>query len=949
MSGAQHGERGGPMRAAAAAANNPTAKARTVTSRDSSDSSHLDSYLIDSPHFDLARRPVASARGSSLDKHDRTNNYQRPPQHPSPPQDAAQDVNLDPSPAQTTAREELLRESAFPAWKDAAGAAADLESPDEMSKKDPLATQIWKLYSKTKNQLPNQERMENLTWRMMAMSLRRKERLQRQQNPPTSAPSGIAQLRSSLDAGTSPSSQPELMSLDDLIATPAGISPSPPPGERTTTSMNAITSAIPIKAKQQKLPPPPPEHVPASAPVPPPHRQRGGEFGYVQRHVRKTSIDERRNRKRPANFSPQVPAVGSIMIPNDPDPEAEAGLNGYSLDNSNAPPFPNSTMNPQMPYTFDSLHMDNDPIITSAGPFQQNFNFSPGQSPLVTHGPFSSVYNNASMGSSLNSTDYYSPPGSAYPSTVSTPQPLNDNERMFFDHHSMDMRMQGHMPSYEPNRPSNLSNAMPPQYMYHQPTHETLFNPVSSAGPNPSFSSPGFGMHHQHHPQQQQHVNPSHVLGPDYSSGPPSGSHIARSDNVFSFGADSDNEDDDAATFGERPMIMQQDFSPMDDNTLDLHSGLSWDHSLSGQFNTMAARFPGGPPRKQVTIGGTETVTSPQDWGHSGHLARSHGSAASVTDMRNRGQDARKQKIPRTASTPNAPHLAHQSMHQNAQSSPNSPPASGFSSAAPSRPNSPGGTKSGEQNGLPTTCTNCYTQTTPLWRRNPDGQPLCNACGLFLKLHGVVRPLSLKTDIIKKRNRGSGNTVPVGSSSTRSKKAASRKNSIQQAPATPTSAKTGSINDSESPPSLQGSATGASPAGSGSAGYTGTNSTGSSNKGGVVPIAAAPPKSNLPPTSSGGTMASSTRPVAVAPKRQRRHSKDAGAQEAEMGDADDTNGRGSRRGAPVGPSSLSALNTQQTPSLMNGMTTLSAGTNSGGTGSANSKSTQEWEWLTMSL
>jgi GATA-binding protein len=53
-----------------------------------------------------------------------------------------------------------------------------------------------------------------------------------------------------------------------------------------------------------------------------------------------------------------------------------------------------------------------------------------------------------------------------------------------------------------------------------------------------------------------------------------------------------------------------------------------------------------------------------------------------------------------------------------------------------------------------TRCTNCNTQTTPLWRRNPEGQPLCNACGLFLKLHGVVRPLSLKTDVIKKRQRG---------------------------------------------------------------------------------------------------------------------------------------------------------------------------------------------------
>ncbi|KAI8149316.1 hypothetical protein BJV82DRAFT_479828, partial [Fennellomyces sp. T-0311] len=50
-------------------------------------------------------------------------------------------------------------------------------------------------------------------------------------------------------------------------------------------------------------------------------------------------------------------------------------------------------------------------------------------------------------------------------------------------------------------------------------------------------------------------------------------------------------------------------------------------------------------------------------------------------------------------------------------------------------------------------CTNCETTNTPLWRRNDRGEPLCNACGLFLKLHGMVRPLSLKTDVIKKRNR----------------------------------------------------------------------------------------------------------------------------------------------------------------------------------------------------
>lgn len=60
-------------------------------------------------------------------------------------------------------------------------------------------------------------------------------------------------------------------------------------------------------------------------------------------------------------------------------------------------------------------------------------------------------------------------------------------------------------------------------------------------------------------------------------------------------------------------------------------------------------------------------------------------------------------------------------------------------------------------NGPKTQCSNCHTTTTPLWRRDPQGHPLCNACGLFLKLHGAVRPLSLKTDVIKKRNRGNGN------------------------------------------------------------------------------------------------------------------------------------------------------------------------------------------------
>lgn len=86
-------------------------------------------------------------------------------------------AKLDLSGASDSTRKDLLREAFFPDWKDDAS-RGDLDHPDEMQKRDPLGTQIWKLYSKTKTQLPNQERMENLTWRMMAMNLKRKEREQ---------------------------------------------------------------------------------------------------------------------------------------------------------------------------------------------------------------------------------------------------------------------------------------------------------------------------------------------------------------------------------------------------------------------------------------------------------------------------------------------------------------------------------------------------------------------------------------------------------------------------------------------------------------------------------------------------------------------------------------------------------------------------------------------------
>ena len=98
-------------------------------------------------------------------------------QFPSNPHSNNSDI-LDLPDLDDLARNELLRGDVFPEWRDDSGGDVGLESPEELQKKDPLGAQIWKLYARTKTRLPNQERMENLTWRMMAMNLRRREQMQ---------------------------------------------------------------------------------------------------------------------------------------------------------------------------------------------------------------------------------------------------------------------------------------------------------------------------------------------------------------------------------------------------------------------------------------------------------------------------------------------------------------------------------------------------------------------------------------------------------------------------------------------------------------------------------------------------------------------------------------------------------------------------------------------------
>lgn len=116
--------------------------------------------------------------------------------------------------------------------------------------------------------------------------------------PVRSAPSGIAQLRKSEGELAHAAAAPgEAMNLDDFIlpssvGSPAGLLDEPP--NEMGPPSHATAPAIPIRKANQSSHDQNHALAHASAPPVPPIVTREHEFGYVQRHVRKTSIDERR-------------------------------------------------------------------------------------------------------------------------------------------------------------------------------------------------------------------------------------------------------------------------------------------------------------------------------------------------------------------------------------------------------------------------------------------------------------------------------------------------------------------------------------------------------------------------------------------------------------------------------------------------------------------------------
>lgn len=449
----------------------------------------------------------------------------------------------------------------------------------------------------------------------------------------------------------------------------------------------------------------------------------------------------------------------------------------YSLDQPISPQTSRLDFQAEHQNLSMSNRVENDNIITSKSSYPQNLYFSSPQILPARHPQFHSLYSGTPTNSSPNSKNYYSTPNGAFQSTASTPKSTTESEQAFYQSYSIDTQ---YSPQVFQRDTSNLPNSTIAQYTYN-PSSDLIMKPSQTGLFNPFLSGAVSPVHH---------IEPSKAFQNEHSAQP--GALYSRKGEFFCPQYDSDIEDNEGAISGDNTPTVQNKFSRSllhEAGPENKSQKIQWDTNPPNKGNTEVGQYPVNLPWQNLTNNGVVALSNPQNWDCPGrNLESSHTSTSSLFDSHSHHL-----KIPLIPSTPSTPLVNHKSSTSDHHTSiqPRSPDSHspnettsnpGFDSQSASRPPSPTSkyypsnnqvstqvttqtqTQTQKEN-VSTTCTNCFTQTTPLWRRNPDGHPLCNACGLFLKLHGAVRPLSLKTDVIKKRNRGPASSSPPANGS----------------------------------------------------------------------------------------------------------------------------------------------------------------------------------------
>ncbi|KAG6862256.1 hypothetical protein C0995_002187 [Termitomyces sp. Mi166 len=593
--------------------------------------------------------------------------------------------------------------------------------PTQLAKEDPLATQVWKMYARTKATLPHAQRMENLTWRMMALALKKKkgeddEAAAKEREKEKTVSSHDAAIQDPVKSEQAQTAEPETSRQSDER------------GRRIDKGKARVRVVGFDGTNQDGLDEPDPSSALNHASLPSVFEDQA-EAG--------TSFPEARFLNT-SNFHPTLTAINNPVFT--PSSLPSTGLHGLSRIPSapygHGPPVEERSFPRHVRKTSFDHTVSREGIVAGlGGRHQVNGKPLPPEN-LVGQKRRAETPHSESM----LRADPSIVSGSGVQSLLPTEQ-IGESRGPF---------------------PSGAFN-------FSFPPYEGLFSLPSASPSSPVGRQPDLNPYRAQSRRQSSGQSP--INSQAY---PSSGATLQASPNE---GLSAAAVAASAAMVEGYASLNAANFAGVDDGLFDygqllglMYSGLDarnpYTHVdpaqiLAGQADSCGVTGgPGSTSGGVGVLGGfTHFHASPSSDGRGNGTGSSAGASPephisdASTPPSADGAPSSSGQVARIVNGRKFIPLKQEAVQKKAlfpAANSNSPGELRSSSSTPDiASGEKGASDEGEQS--PTSCTNCQTTNTPLWRRDPEGQPLCNACGLFFKLHGVVRPLSLKTDVIKKR------------------------------------------------------------------------------------------------------------------------------------------------------------------------------------------------------
>ncbi|KAF8135743.1 hypothetical protein EV363DRAFT_1321497 [Boletus edulis] len=661
--------------------------------------------------------------------------------------------------------------------------------PEKLAKQDPLATQVWKMYARTKANLPHAQRMENLTWRMMSLALKKKK----EQDDALAAPQGTVRIKientlpsPSLSQIDPPCSQPpveergrpvakgkakvQVIGFDGTSQEDSTEDDDVEPMDWRAVSRSRSRISMDWRPQSRSRSRPPP--------LVTQFEQTGMYNQFDARHSFPTTHGHAdKSPERPVRRSVESIPSSSIRIPGASTLSSSrpSAASSSGMRSALSAIYEGKTAHEASPFgspTHDNAHVNQ---FNHSMSTLNTSGFHPSSLPSFgLHGPskfplddesskpraFPRHVRKTSFDHTVEREGIFSGPSGRHQVNGKplSPDSLAGQKRRADAPHAESILRAD--PSNVEGNPRSAKPREVDQYVGSGSFPSTAFNfsftPYDEGMFN--FASPGSALSRHEFPHMLQSADSArasdlhiHDSAPHSLSGPtytPSVDSSPRVDEGISAAAVAANaamagnyvQQLSTANFtADEGVDYRQLFGlpfPSLDAGVNLGQGPDWGnglHSSTASPEPYVTSSASSPP----SVEGANNAANPRI------SSRKISSANRVAQGLQRKKSTANTTLAVSRSETSTPELTNE----------------GSSSAT-----AKGSSDDGDQ--PPTSCTNCQTTNTPLWRRDPEGQPLCNACGLFFKLHGVVRPLSLKTDVIKKRNRASG--TPNGTNSRKS-------------------------------------------------------------------------------------------------------------------------------------------------------------------------------------